>query len=95
MHQKISILRSFACELAYSNNLRKTRNYSYPNEALFSRPTHDIHLFQVAIVVPFRDRHEHLYIFLRHMHQFLRWQMLEYRIFIVEQVITVYQNTGV
>ncbi|KAL9962609.1 hypothetical protein ACROYT_G031728 [Oculina patagonica] len=40
---------------------------------------------KVAIVVPFRDRHEHLYIFLRHMHQLLRWQMLEYRIFIVEQ----------
>ena len=43
-------------------------------------------IFQVAIVVPFRDRQEHLNIFVRHMHKYLRWQMLEYRIFIIEQV---------
>ncbi|XP_078383624.1 beta-1,4-galactosyltransferase 5-like [Oculina patagonica] len=49
---------------------------------------------KVAIVVPFRDRHEHLYIFLRHMHQLLRWQMLEYRIFIVEQADDERFNRG-
>ncbi|XP_068735595.1 uncharacterized protein [Montipora capricornis] len=40
---------------------------------------------KVALIVPFRDRHEHLNIFLRHMHQFLRWQLLDYRIFVIEQ----------
>ncbi|CAH3024788.1 unnamed protein product [Porites evermanni] len=49
---------------------------------------------QVAIVVPFRNRHEHLYIFLRHMHQFLKWQLLEYRIFVIEQADNERFNRG-
>ncbi|CAH3182122.1 unnamed protein product [Porites lobata] len=49
---------------------------------------------QVAIVVPFRNRHEHLYIFLRHMHQFLKWQLLDYRIFVIEQADNERFNRG-
>jgi len=37
------------------------------------------------VIVPFRKREEHLGIFLRHMHKFLKAQMMRYRIFIVEQ----------
>lgn len=51
-------------------------------------------IFQVAIVVPFRDRQEHLNIFVRHMHKYLRWQMLEYRIFIIEQADNERFNRG-
>lgn len=40
---------------------------------------------KVAIIVPFRDREQHLAIFLRHMHPFLMKQQLDYGIFIVEQ----------
>ncbi|CAK1555896.1 unnamed protein product [Leptosia nina] len=40
---------------------------------------------KVAIIVPFRDRHQHLAIFLNHMHPFLMKQQIEYGIFIVEQ----------
>ncbi|CAG9788597.1 unnamed protein product [Diatraea saccharalis] len=40
---------------------------------------------KVAIIIPFRDRQQHLAIFLRHMHQFLMLQELEYGIFVVEQ----------
>ncbi|CAG9130616.1 unnamed protein product [Plutella xylostella] len=40
---------------------------------------------KVAIIVPFRDRLQHLAIFLNHMHPFLMKQQLEYGIFIVEQ----------
>ena len=41
---------------------------------------------RVAIVVAFRDREQHLGIFLRHLHPFLQRQLLDYRIFIVQMV---------
>ncbi|XP_026756310.1 beta-1,4-N-acetylgalactosaminyltransferase bre-4-like [Galleria mellonella] len=41
--------------------------------------------YKVAIIVPFRDRQQHLAIFLNHMHPFLMKQQIEYGIFIVEQ----------
>ncbi|XP_061719124.1 beta-1,4-N-acetylgalactosaminyltransferase bre-4-like [Cydia pomonella] len=40
---------------------------------------------KVAIIVPYRDRQQHLAIFLNHMHPFLMKQQIEYGIFIVEQ----------
>lgn len=39
----------------------------------------------VAIVIPYRDRSEHLDLFLQHMHPFLQRQMLQYGVFVVEQ----------
>ena len=41
---------------------------------------------RVAIIVPYRDRLQHLQLFLHHTHPILQRQMLEYRIFVVEQV---------
>ncbi|XP_041982019.1 beta-1,4-N-acetylgalactosaminyltransferase bre-4 [Aricia agestis] len=40
---------------------------------------------KVAIIVPYRDRQQHLAIFLNHIHPFLMKQQIEYGIFIVEQ----------
>ncbi|CAH0400790.1 unnamed protein product [Chilo suppressalis] len=40
---------------------------------------------KVAIIIPFRDRQQHLAVFLRHMHPFLMMQQVEYGIFVVEQ----------
>ncbi|XP_013140943.1 PREDICTED: beta-1,4-N-acetylgalactosaminyltransferase bre-4-like [Papilio polytes] len=40
---------------------------------------------RVAIIVPYRDREQHLAVFLNHMHPFLMKQQMEYGIFIVEQ----------
>ncbi|XP_052892736.1 beta-1,4-N-acetylgalactosaminyltransferase bre-4 [Anopheles moucheti] len=40
---------------------------------------------RVAIVVPYRDREQHLPIFLKNIHPFLMKQQLEYGIYIVEQ----------
>lgn len=40
----------------------------------------------VAIIVPFRAREFQLNIFLNHMHSFLRGQLLDYRIYVAEQV---------
>ena len=41
--------------------------------------------FNVAIIVPYRDRSDQLVVFLRHLHPFLRKQQLHYRIYIVNQ----------
>ena len=41
--------------------------------------------FNVAIIVPYRNRSEQLVVFLRHLHPFLRKQELHYRIYIVNQ----------
>lgn len=41
---------------------------------------------KVAIIVPFRDRDEHLKLFLRHMHPFLQRQQISYGIFVVDQI---------
>ncbi|CAH2092733.1 unnamed protein product [Euphydryas editha] len=40
---------------------------------------------KVAIIVPYRDRQQHLAIFLNHMHPFLMKQQIQYGIFIIEQ----------
>merc|ERR1712223_92702 len=40
---------------------------------------------KVAIIVPYRDRKEHLDIFLYHLHPILQRQQLDYRIFVIEQ----------
>ena len=42
---------------------------------------------RVAIIVPFRDRESHLSVFLNVLHPFLQRQLVDYTIFIVEQVI--------
>ena len=41
---------------------------------------------RVAIIVPYRDRQEHLEVFLNYMHAFLQRQKLQYGIYIVELV---------
>jgi len=43
------------------------------------------HKERVAIIVPFRDRLDHLRIFLYNLHPFLQRQLLEYNIYVVEQ----------
>ena len=49
------------------------------------KPEHCIPRHRVAVIVPFRDRDQHLYIFLRHLHNILKRQELSYRILIIEQ----------
>lgn len=41
---------------------------------------------RVAIVIPYRDRPNHLPIFLKNIHPFLQKQQIEYGIFVVEQI---------
>ena len=42
---------------------------------------------RVAIIVPYRDREEHLRVFLHNLHAFLLKQQLDYGIFIVEPIV--------
>ncbi|KAF0310556.1 Beta-1,4-N-acetylgalactosaminyltransferase bre-4 [Amphibalanus amphitrite] len=49
------------------------------------RPAECVSRHRVAIIVPYRDREEHLRMFLYHMHPVLQRQQLDYGIFIVEQ----------
>ncbi|XP_064617399.1 beta-1,4-galactosyltransferase 4-like [Liolophura sinensis] len=50
--------------------------------------------YNIAIVVPYRDRELHLLAFLRHMHPFLQKQHLSYTIFVVEQTHSMLFNRG-
>uniref|UniRef100_A0A1B6CF73 Beta-1,4-N-acetylgalactosaminyltransferase n=1 Tax=Clastoptera arizonana TaxID=38151 RepID=A0A1B6CF73_9HEMI len=49
------------------------------------KPTDCVSQHYVAIIIPFRDRQSNLNSFLAHMHPFLQFQKLSYRIIIVEQ----------
>lgn len=40
---------------------------------------------RVAILIPYRNREEHLYILLRNLHPMLQKQQLDYGIFVIEQ----------
>jgi len=50
-------------------------------------PTSCVPRQRIAIIVPFRDRESHLKVFLRILHPFLQRQLLDYTIFVVEQVL--------
>ena len=50
---------------------------------------------RVAIIIPYRDRLEHLQILLYHLHPILSRQLLEYRIYVVEQAGEETFNKGV
>ena len=41
---------------------------------------------RVAIIIPFRDREEHLHIFLNHLLPILKRQLLEFRIYVVDLI---------
>ncbi len=47
----------------------------------------------VAIIIPYRDRDEHLRMFLAHMHPFLQRQQLNYTIYVIEQVFHLFKRT--
>ena len=49
---------------------------------------------KLAVIVAYRDREEHLKIFLHHMHPIFQRQNLDYRIFVIEQTPTEEFNRG-
>lgn len=63
-------------EKRFSNKIRSGGRFS-PKECRAS--------YRVALVIPYRDRAQHLPIFLKNIHQLLMKQQIDYGIFIVEQ----------
>ncbi|XP_047032290.1 beta-1,4-N-acetylgalactosaminyltransferase bre-4-like [Helicoverpa zea] len=57
-------------------------------------PTYCRSAYRVAVIVPYRDRKDNLAICLRHLHPLLKKQLLEYRIFVIEQHGTEKFNKG-
>ena len=47
---------------------------------------------RVAIIIPFRDREEHLHIFLNHLLPILKRQLLEFRIYVIDLIPGVHFN---
>lgn len=61
------------------------RLYPYLEPGGHSKPDYCLARHRVAIIVPYRDRDQHLRGFLHNMHSLLTKQQLDYAIFIVEQ----------
>lgn len=53
----------------------------------FWKPSNCVPQRRIAIVIPFRDRHEHLCILLKNLIPVLISQLTEFRIFVIEQVL--------
>jgi len=53
------------------------------------KPSDCVPRHRTAIIIPFRDREEHLRILLSYLHPMLQRQMLYYTIFVVEQVMYI------
>lgn len=66
-------------------NRTKLEN-NYIEENGFFRPKLCIPHHKVAIIIPYRDREQHLHILLKHLHGVLQRQLLLYKIFVIEQV---------
>lgn len=64
-------------------------NFSWTIHGGFYMPTECKPRESVAIIIPFRDREEHLRILLNNLHPVLYRQQLAYTIYIVEQVCTL------
>ena len=58
------------------------------------RPKDCVARNRVAVLVPYRDRPEHLRIFLNNMHSYFQKQQLDYRIYIIEQVGRLFSGVG-
>lgn len=50
------------------------------------RPSNCHSRHRVALIIPYRDREQHLLVLLAHLHPILQRQQLSYKIYVVEQV---------
>ena len=50
-----------------------------------SKPAECLARTKLAVIIAYRDRAEHLKIFLHHMHPIFQRQLIDYRIFVIEQ----------
>ena len=59
----------------------------------FWEPSHCYARHRVAVIIPFRDRNQHLSILLYHLHPILKRQLLSYKIYVIEQVSSHYSSS--
>lgn len=59
---------------------------SYENINGHFRPKYCLPHSKVAIIIPYRNRLDHLKVFLNNMHKFLQKQLIEYTIYVIEEV---------
>ena len=76
-------------ELLRLHMVEKTRDRAAMTSAGRWYPTWCIPRHRIALLVPYRQRSDHLSVFLNVMHPFLRRQLLDYTIFVIEQVSSV------
>lgn len=74
---------------SFSALLKEFENSSLQLDGRY-QPKDCVSRYQIAIIVPYRDRFKHLNIFLRNIHPFLQKQQLDYTIFIIEQAGTIF-----
>ena len=60
----------------------------------FWKPSFCNHVYEVAIIIPFRNRMNQLNIFLQYIHPFLQKHLISYRIFLIEQTFSKPFNRG-
>ncbi|CAD5124823.1 DgyrCDS13084 [Dimorphilus gyrociliatus] len=58
------------------------------------KPSHCNAIQKIAIVIPYRDRMEHLKILVNHLHKVLPKQNIHYKIFVIEQSAPLLLNKG-
>jgi hypothetical protein len=56
------------------------------------KPPHCKSHSKVAVIIPYRNREKHLRLFLNHMHSFLRKQLLDYAIYVIEEVTLKFKS---
>ena len=47
---------------------------------------------KVAIIIPYKNREKHLRILVKHLHPMLQKQLINYQIFVIEQVSMKFNN---
>lgn len=70
------------------------QNFSWIQQGGLYKPKECYPKQKIAIIVPFRNRSEHLLLFLLNIHPFLKRQQRHYQIFVVEQNGTDPFNRG-
>ncbi|CAN7988765.1 unnamed protein product, partial [Ixodes hexagonus] len=61
------------------------KNFTHVMNGGWFKPKECRSRHRVAILIPYRNREEHLRVFLYNMHQMLPRQQIDYRIFVIEQ----------
>ncbi|KAK4873417.1 hypothetical protein RN001_015446 [Aquatica leii] len=68
-----------------TKSIHSPSNFTQPKLGGEYEPSDCKAIFEVAVIVPYRNRQTQLQLFLNYMHAFLQQQKLKYRIFVVEQ----------